>query len=85
MLHEAAHEHGSTFDGFKEHIAGKAVADDHIHSAQGNVSGLHVAHKIQDTLFGCGLQHPIGFFLQRCSLGILGTDVQQTHLGVFDT
>ena len=84
FLHQAAHEHGSTLDGFEKHVAVEAVADHNVHRAQRYIPGFHIADKVDKPLFPRVFQQRIGFLLQGGALAVLGADVQKTDFGILD-
>ena len=62
----------------EDDIAGKAVADHHIHITVGYVTGLDVAHEPDAR---CCLEQLVGFPEHRGALALLGTVVCQRHGG----
>ena len=69
---------GHALGQLEDDIAGKAVADHHIHITVGHVTGLDVAHELDAR---CCLEQLVGFPEHRGALALLGTVVCQRHGG----
>ena len=69
---------GHALGQLEDDIAGKAVADHHIHITVGHVTGLDVAHEPDAR---CCLEQLVGFPEHRGALALLGTVVCQRHGG----
>ena len=66
----------------EENVAGKAVADDHIHVAREDAGAFDVADEAQAALLARLPEQSEGLMLQLAALGILGADIEKADAGI---